>query len=83
MTRQEAKKHQSDIVAGGYKLEWWYGTRCSKCCEVFPKLMSTNDMKGRCFYQCEVCGRHTEPFDMPWQAEEAWNKMDAQMTLEI
>lgn len=23
--------------------------------------------------ECEVCGKRTEPFDMPWQSAEAWN----------
>ena len=71
MTAKEARDNQ-DRIAKQYDLGWWYGTRCQKCCGVYPKLMMTNDML-KCFYQCEVCGTRTEPALMPWIAEEAWN----------
>ena len=72
MTEQQAKANQNRI-AKHYNLGWWYGTRCQKCCGVFPKFMTTDTMRCECYYQCEVCGKRTKPFDMPWQAEEAWN----------
>lgn len=72
MTAEEAKANQDRIVRKGFELGWWYGTRCKKCCGVFPKFMKTADLL-ECFYQCEVCGRRTEPKPMPWVAEEAWN----------
>lgn len=71
MTAEEAKKNQ-DRIAEHYNLGWWYGTRCRKCCGVYPKLIMTNDLL-KCFYQCEVCGTRTAPETMPWIAEEAWN----------
>lgn len=72
MTEQQAKANQ-DRIAAHYELGWWYGTRCRKCCEVFPKLMKTTTTHDQCYYECEVCGKKTKPFDMPWQSEKAWN----------
>lgn len=71
MTAQEAKAKQ-DRISKQYELGWWYGTRCTKCCGVYPKLMVTPDLL-KCFYECEVCHRRTKPELMPWIAEEAWN----------
>lgn len=71
MTRNEAKANQ-DRIAINYDLGWWYGTRCAKCCGVYPKLMRTGDLL-KCFYECEVCHKQTAPALMPWLAEEAWN----------
>lgn len=74
MTMAEAKANQ-ERIAQHYNLGWWYGTRCAKCCGVYPKFMrrETFDPKAA-YYQCEVCGRRTEYYTMPWLAEEAWNK---------
>ena len=73
MTAEEAKAKQ-DRIAQNYELGWWYGTRCEKCCGVYPKFMvkDTQDPKNA-YYQCEVCGKKTKPYTMPWLAEEAWN----------
>ena len=38
MTAEEAKKHQDQLMADGWDLSFWYGTSCTKCCGVFPKL---------------------------------------------
>ncbi len=75
MTKEEAKANQDRIEASGFKLDWWYGTNCEKCCGVFPKFRTFGDLGGhsRCFYECEVCGKRTDNFDMPFQAEKAWN----------
>lgn len=73
MTKEEAKAKQ-ERIAKDFNLGWWYGTRCEKCCEVYPKLdVEGSSADGRCFYTCEVCGKRTRGFGMPWQAEEAWN----------
>ena len=73
MTTEEAKANQAQI-AKHFNLAWWYGIRCEKCCEVYPKFDTEGDSAGgKCFYVCEVCGKRTRGFDMPWQAEEAWN----------
>lgn len=73
MTASEAKANQ-DRIGQHFDLGWWYGTRCSKCCGVYPKLMREgNPSFENCFYQCEVCGRRTRAYSMPWVAEEAWN----------
>ena len=74
MTAEEAKANQDRLKSLGYELGWWYGTRCKKCCGVFPKLMISGGMQDTCWYQCEVCGRRTEPQTMPWIAEKVWNK---------
>ena len=75
MTAEEAKRNQDKIVAEGWSLDFWYGTNCEKCCGVFPKLISpiggTLDL---CRFECEVCGKTTEAFEMPWLAEKAWNE---------
>lgn len=73
MTREEAAANQKDL-ARRYDLSFWYGTWCEPCCGVYPKFMSLHSNNPKdCFYQCEVCGKRTESFTMPWQARDAWN----------
>ena len=75
MTQEEAKAIQEKIVADGYNLGWWYGIHCEKCCGVFPKLTIKDGFDPRdCSYKCEVCGKRTDNYQMPWQAQEAWNR---------
>ena len=74
MTAEAAKANQDRLKSLGYDLAWWYGTRCKKCCGVFPKFMTSDGMNHTCWFQCEVCGRRTEPQKMPWIAEKVWNK---------
>ncbi len=79
MTPEEAKANQ-ERIAENYNLGFWYGIHCAKCCGVYPKLIThvggTNlDL---CRYECEVCGKRTADFPMPWQAEEAWNRGEFQ-----
>ena len=73
MTREEAAAHQAEM-AKHYNLAYWYGTRCKKCCGVFPKFKTSLGFDSKCWYECEVCGTRTEEKSMPWLAEEAWNK---------
>lgn len=73
MTAAEAKARQEELAFRGFSLGWWYGTRCVPCCGVFPRLQKTADLLS-CFYECEVCGKRTEPQTMPWIAEEVWNR---------
>lgn len=75
MTKEEAKAVQDKIVSDGYKLDYWYGVNCEKCCGVYPKFRTYGDIAGhsKCYYECEVCGKRTKPVEMPWIAEEAWN----------
>lgn len=73
MTQQQAIQHQAEL-AKHYHLGWWYGTRCRKCCGVFPKIVTDSSALNRgCYYECEVCGRKTGWSEMPWIAEERWN----------
>lgn len=77
MNASEAKANQDRIINtfGEAGLGWWYGTRCKKCCGVYPKF-KTKDTFDPCnaYYECEVCGRRTvKEYTMPWLAEEAWN----------
>lgn len=72
MTAEEAKRNQ-DEISKHYKLSYWYGTKCNKCCGVYPKLMATNGHNEMCWYECEVCGTKVEPQSMPWIAEREWN----------
>lgn len=73
MTREEAKANQ-ERIAKHFKLDWWYGTDCKKCCGVYPKLIigidGFNDLVR---YECEVCGTTTKPQIMPWVARDEWN----------
>lgn len=73
MTAEEAKEHQDDLERKGFKLAWWYGTECKKCCGVYPKFHSGDMLRPGCWYECEVCGRKTEMQSMPWIAEREWN----------
>ena len=73
MTRTEAKAIQDDLEARGFKLGWYYGTNCEKCCGVYPKLVSSQQNGAGCWYECEVCGKRTDEHPMPWLARDAWN----------
>lgn len=72
MTEDAAIKHQAEL-SKNYDLGFWYGTHCEKCCSVYPKLIIGIGQENLCRYECEVCGRKTKPFQMPWEAETAWN----------
>ena len=72
-SKEDAKRNQ-ERIAKYYNLGWWYGTRCEKCCEAYPKLIVPDQTTGRCYYECEACGKKTKTHEMPWQAEEAWNR---------
>ena len=75
MTPQEAKANQDRIVAEGWDLGFWYGTNCNKCCGVYPKLVKIYENgQDLSAYQCEVCGRKTAGYSMPWLARDAWNE---------
>ena len=88
MTAEEAKANQDRLVRSGYELGWWYGTRCRKCCGVYPKFHPAPGNDGLGWYECEVCGRQSSKETMPWLAEESWNTMawlpiGEQMRLEL
>lgn len=74
MTKEEAKENQ-DRLSKDYNLSFWYGTNCEKCCDVYPKLDTEgNETCADVFYVCEVCGKRTKGYVMPWLAKEAWNR---------
>ena len=75
MTREEASYEQRMLQIKGFNLSFWFGTGCEKCCGVYPrfKKKDTNDKYHDCYYQCDVCGKQTDYYGMPWQCEEAWN----------
>ncbi len=73
MTPEQAKAKQ-ERIAKHYNLGFWYGTNCMKCCGVYPKAMTKNTFDPEDFYyQCEVCGKRTKAYTMPWLARKAWN----------
>lgn len=74
MTREEAKAKQDELEARGWNLSWWYGTKCEKCCGVYPMFCTSDANGGGCWYECEVCGKRTHELPMPWMAAEAWNR---------
>lgn len=77
MTSEEAKARQ-DEIAKHFSLAYWYGTRCRKCCGVYPAFKKSDAFGGGCWYECEVCGTRTAEKAMPWIAEKAWN--DGELT---
>ena len=76
MTQREAMLEQQILELKGMDLGWWFGVRCEKCCGVYPRFMTrdTNDKYHDAYYKCDVCGKQTDYYAMPWQCEEAWNK---------
>ena len=72
MTIEEAKAEQARI-AEHYRLEWYYGTDCVRCCEVYPRFKA-NHSTGYCWYECPVCHKRTAEYSMPWVARDAWNR---------
>ena len=77
MTEAEAIERQKRL-AEHYDLSFWYGTKCRKCCSVYPKFMTLecSTIKRDCWYECEVCGRKTHRHEMPYLARDEWNGMD-------
>ena len=73
MTAEEAKQRQNSL-AEHFDLSYWYGIHCDKCCGVYPKLVShIGGYDDLCRYECEVCGKKTGNYSMPWIAQTAWN----------
>ena len=75
MTQQEAINEQRRMEIMGWNLGWYFGVHCEKCCGVYPRFQTrnTNDKYHDAYYKCDVCGKQTDYFGMPKQAEEAWN----------
>jgi hypothetical protein len=70
-----AKAEQDNRERRGYSLSFWYGTRCDKCCGVYPESVTCGHQADeKMYYRCKACGKRTAGvFDMPWEACEAWN----------
>ena len=79
MTKEEAKAEQDYYQRIGINLAWYFGTKCEKCCGVYPRFHNSGG-NGRetDWYECDVCGKRTAPKVMPWVAEEAWNNHEYQ-----
>ncbi len=77
MTQKDAAMEQKRlaIIYGEKNLAWWFGTKCQKCCGVYPRFHTADSTKrDNCWYECDVCGKQTNIQVMPWVAAEAWNK---------
>ena len=76
MTQQEAIRQQRELQIKGFSLGWYFGTGCEKCCGVYPRFCKRDvtDKYHDCYYKCDVCGKQTDYYGMPWQCKEAWNK---------
>lgn len=76
MTQREAETEQKLLEIKGFNLGWYFGTKCEKCCGVFPRLCirDIQDKYHDTYYKCDVCGKQTEYYGMPKQAEDAWNR---------
>ena len=72
MTREEAAAEQ-ERIAKDWDLAWWSGVACEKCCGVYPRFYPGESNGGGCRYECDVCGKRTEAYAMPWMARDAWN----------
>lgn len=73
-SQNQAQNEQADLINKGMNLGWWFGTNCKKCHGVYPKIMNEgNTTNERVYFICEVCGKRTEGFQMPWIAEKEWN----------
>ena len=70
---EETSKRNQEELSRHFDISHWYGTRCVQCCGVFPKSMESGGMENLSYYQCEVCGKRTGLYEMPWQARDAWN----------
>ena len=64
---------QREIAARGFNIAHWFGVRCDKCCDLYPRFRKEHSARELCWYECDECGRRTARFEMPWQAERAWN----------
>jgi hypothetical protein len=69
-TAEEEKAHQERL---GKSVGFWYGTKCEKCCGVYPKFFTTLGFENLGYYVCMVCGKESKHCDMNWQARDAWN----------
>ena len=76
MTREQAMEEQRLLKQKGFNLGWYFGTKCEKCCDVYPRLLhrNVNDKRRDTYYRCDVCGKQTEYYGMPSEAEKAWNE---------
>lgn len=91
LTAAEAKAHQDRLEANGFRLEWWFDTKCRKCCGVYPAIRGYQGTGGKQRLECDVCGRRTKEYtEYNWKelAEAEWNSMDwlsigEQMRLEL
>lgn len=80
-TKAEEKAYQDSL---GRFLGWYYGTNLYKCCGVYPRLMTEQTFEQNAYYICLVCGKESDHEQMPWLAEESWQKMNKpyeQMTI--
>lgn len=71
MSKQEAAEKQKKL---GNLLEYYYGTKCDKCCGVYPMIVNEGGFRDFCYFVCPVCGKESKHNPMTWQSREAWNK---------
>lgn len=67
---EEEKEHQRKL---GKMLSFYYGTRCKRCCGVFPAYFTTDGFESRGYYVCLVCGRESKNGAMEHLARANWN----------
>ncbi len=74
MTKEDAIMEQKLLQIKGFNLGHWFGTNCTKCCDVYPRFKHRfENGKELGLYECPVCGKHTAGETMPWISAEAWN----------
>lgn len=67
---------EQERISKTSNLAWWFGTHCTKCCDVYPRLIIPDQVSGGCYYMCVVCFKRTAKYSMPHLAELAWNAGD-------
>ena len=70
---KEELDEQMSLAKRGADLGWYYGTKCEKCCGVFPKFFTEETFAAKGFYVCMVCGKESRHRSMAHLARESWN----------
>ena len=70
LSKEQAKSEQDRL---GKNVGFYYGTRCKKCCGVYPKFLTEGGFRDFGYYVCPVCGKESMHMPMNWECRDAWN----------
>lgn len=74
-SRAEEERYQKKL---GRFLHFYYGTDLTKCCGVYPKLITDQSFDADAYYICLVCGKESAHCNMPWLAKISWEEISKQ-----